>query len=417
MNDTKDSQSDPHGDAGTTADAPLHGLLAEYDSPGALIAAAKKVRDAGYTKWDTFTPFPVHGIDRAMGIKMTVLPWIVLGAALTGLATAIWMQWWMNAVDYPWIVSGKPFWSIPANVPIMFELTVLFAAITALMAMLVLNGLPHPSHPLDFKRRFARVTDDKFFLLIQVADPKFDDESTRALLEKTDPAVLDDVLEDRVTSDKLPTPVVYGLIVLAAASTVPFAYFAMARESTSRDPRIHAVGDMDWQPKYKAQRENTFFADNRAERPEIPGTVAVGDLDLDDHFFRGKNAAGAWARTFPEQVAIDDTTMARGQERYGIYCAPCHGLGGDGDGMVSKRAEALAEGTWVPPTNFKQDHLRQQPIGQLFNTITHGIRNMPPYGHQISPADRWAILLYVRALQRTQTTPQDLTEAERGALK
>jgi mono/diheme cytochrome c family protein len=417
MNDKHDDKSDSDRDAGTAADAPLHGLLAEYDTPGALIAASKKVRDAGYTKWDTFTPFPVHGIDRAMGIKMTILPWIVLGAALAGLATAIWMQWWMNAVDYPWIISGKPFWSIPANVPIMFELTVLFAAITALLAMLVLNGLPHPSHPLDFKRRFARVTDDKFFLLVQAADPKFDDEDTRELLEGTSPAVLDDVLEDRVTSDKMPAGLVYTLIVVAAASTVPFAFFAMAREAKSRSPRIHAIGDMDWQPKYKAQRQNTFFPDERAARLPVPGTVAVGALDLDDHFYRGKNAAGGWARTFPEQVAIDDATMKRGEERYGIYCVPCHGATGDGDGMVAKRADLLAEGTWVPPTNFKQDHLRQQPIGQLFNTITHGIRNMPPYGHQITPADRWAILLYVRALQRTQTTPTDLTEAERGALK
>lgn len=130
--------------------------------------------------------------------------------------------------------------------------------------------------------------------------------------------------------------------------------------------------------------------------------MAVGHLDLDDHFYRGKGPGGAWARTFPDQVTIDDATMARGQERYNVYCSPCHGLTGAGDGMVAKRADALAEGTWVPPTNVNQDHLRQQPIGQLFNTITHGIRNMPPYGHQIEPADRWAILLYVRALQRAE---------------
>lgn len=417
MNDTHDSHSEPDRGAGTEVTAPLYGLLAEYDNPGALIAASRKVRDAGYTKWDTFTPFPVHGIDRAMGIKMTILPWFVMAAAMTGLATAIWLQWWTNGVDYPWIISGKPFFSIPANVPIMFELTVLFSAITALVSMLVLNGLPHPSHPLDFKRRFARVTDDKFFLLVEARDPKFDEESTRELLDSTHPAVLDEVAEDRVTSDKLPRALVYGLIVVTTAAFVPFAFFAMSRESRSRDPRIHAIGDMDWQPKYKAQRVNTFFADDRAAREPVAGTVPVGELDLDDHFHRGKDANGAWARTFPDQVAIDDATMKRGEQRYNIYCTPCHGLTGAGDGMVAKRADALAEGTWIPPTNVKQDHLRQQPVGQLFNTITHGIRNMPPYGHQIAPADRWAILLYVRALQRTETVATDLTDAERGALK
>ena len=154
----------------------LHGILAEYDTPDQLISAATKVREAGFEKWDTYSPFPVHGIDQAMGIKMTILPWLTLCAGLTGLATAITMQWWMNAYDYPWLISGKPIWSIPANVPIMFELTVLFSAITTLVGMLMLNGLPHPSHPLDLVKRFARVTDDKFFLLIQAADAKFDEQ-------------------------------------------------------------------------------------------------------------------------------------------------------------------------------------------------------------------------------------------------
>jgi mono/diheme cytochrome c family protein len=417
MNDIVEEKSGAFRDTGSAVDAPLHGLLAEYDSAAALIAASRKVRDAGYTKWDTFTPFPVHGIDRAMGIKMTILPWIVMGAALTGLATAIWLQWWTNAVDYPWIISGKPFWSIPASVPIYFELTVLFSAITALGSMLVLNGLPYPSHPLDLKRRFARVTDDRFFLLVEARDPKFDEELTRELLESTHPAVLDDVPEDRVTPDKLPRALIYGLIVLATAVLLPFAYFAKSRETRSPDRRIHAVADMDWQPKFKAQRMNTFFADHRAAREPVEGTVAVGGLDLDDHFYRGKDPGGAWARTFPEQVSIDEQTMHRGQERFEIYCSPCHGLTGDGTGMVAKRADALAEGTWIPPTDMRQEHLKQQPIGQLFNTITHGVRNMPPYGHQIPTADRWAILLYVRALQRTHTAVTDLTEAERGALK
>src|SRR6187402_3759182 len=165
----------------------LHGILAEYDTPDQLLSAAKTVREAGFEKWDTYSPFPVHGIDAAMGIKMTILPWLTLCAGLTGLATAITMQWWMNAYDYPWLISGKPIWSIPANVPIMFELTVLFSAITTLVAMLVLNNLPTPAHPLDFVKRFARSTDDRFFLLIEAADPKFDEERTQKLIDDTHP--------------------------------------------------------------------------------------------------------------------------------------------------------------------------------------------------------------------------------------
>ncbi len=410
--------SDKHTDKKSEpAEAPLHGLLAEYETPHALIQASKQVRDAGFKQWDTYTPFPVHGIDGAMGIKPTVLPWIVFGAGLTGLTTGILLQWWTNAYDYSFLVSGKPFWSIPANVPIMFELTVLFSALTTLTAMLVLNGLPHPSHPLDLNRRFAKVTDDRFFLLIQASDPKFDEDETRKLLEGTDPSALDDLAEDRSTPAELPKGLVYGLVIFVVASLVPFALIARARESKSEKTRIHIIPDMDSQTKYKAQRMNPVFGDDRAMRPQMAETIAVGDLEADDHFYRGQ-VDGQWARTFPSQVPVTDATMQRGQERFGIYCTPCHGQVGHGDGMINVRAQALAQGTWVPPSDLTQDYIHKQPVGQLFNTITHGIRNMPAYGPQIPPEDRWAIVLYVRALQRSRAaTIQDVPEAERGSLK
>lgn len=401
----------------TTRPAALHGLLAEYDSPTAILSASRKIRDAGFSRWDTFTPFPVHGIDKAMGIKMTILPWFVLVAGLTGLASAILLQWWTNSYDYPWLISGKPIWSIPANVPIMFEMTVLFAGLTTLIGMLVLNNLPLPSHPLDFVKRFARSTDDRFFLLIEAADPKFDEEATKKLLEGTNPAAVEAVQEDNKTPNRLPTGIIYAIVILGVASAVPFALAAKARYSKSASPRIHAVGDMDWQPKYKAQRENTVFADGRATRLPDPNTVAVGELREDRHFYEGK-VGGGFARTFPPQVRLDDLTMQRGQERYGIYCAPCHGLGGEGNGMVAKRAEELQQGTWVPPTNLTQDYLRNQPVGELFHSISNGIRNMPPYAPQVSTSDRWAIIMYLRALQRGHASKTaKLSPSELGAAK
>lgn len=397
--------------------APVHGLLAEYDTPPQLLHAAKKIREAGFTKWDTYSPFAVHGIDEAMGIKMTKLPWFTLGAGLTGLATAILLQWWTNSHDYPWIISGKPLWSIPANVPIMFELTVLISAITTLVGMLMLNNLPLPSHALDQVRRFARVTDDKFFLMIEAADPKFDDVDTRELLNSTHPVALEVVLEDRVTEDKLPTGLVYALVIVAVASVVPFALAAKARYTRSSSPRIHIIQDMDSEPKYKAQRENSFFADNRADRPAIDGTVAVGDSRDDDHFYKGKQS-GTWSRTFPSEIALNEATMDRGRQRFGIYCTPCHGQVGQGDGMVAKRADLLQQGTWVSPTNITQPYLREMPVGQLFNSITNGVRTMPAYGPQIKTEDRWAIIMYVRALQRSRNgSVSDLPADARAGIK
>jgi mono/diheme cytochrome c family protein len=409
--------SDEHKPTVKAGPAPVHGLLAEYDTPSQILHAAKVVRKAGFTKWDTYTPFAVHGIDDAMGIKMTILPWFTLCAGLVGLATAIALQWWTNAHDYPWIISGKPFWSIPANVPIMFELTVLLSAITTLVGMLMLNNLPHPSHPLDQVRRFARVTDDKFFLMIEASDPKFDDAETRDLLRSTHAVAIEAVLEDRVTEDKLPAGLVYGLIIVAVASVVPFALAAKARYTKSDSPRIHIIQDMDSQPKYKAQRENTFFADGHADRPAIDGTVAVGDTRDDDKFYKGKEG-DAWARTFPSQIALNEATMDRGRERFGIYCTPCHGQVGMGDGMVAKRADSLAQGTWIPPTNVTQEYLRQMPVGELFNSISNGIRNMPGYAAQIKTEDRWAIIMYLRALQRSRSgSVNDVPPDARASLK
>lgn len=180
------------------------GLMAEYDDVGSLIAAAEQVRDAGYTHWDCHTPFPVHGLDRAMGMKKTILPWIVLGAALTGIATAILLQFYVNSPitatawtgilgSYPMVFSGKPYWSLPANVPIIFELTVLFSALTTFSCVWLLNGLPMFYHPTSNNARFRKVTDDKFFIVIEAKDSKFHLKNTAELLLTTHSAAVEEI--------------------------------------------------------------------------------------------------------------------------------------------------------------------------------------------------------------------------------
>lgn len=173
----------------------LYGLMTEFESAALLMEAVEKTRDEGFTKWDVHTPFPVHGMDDAMGIRGTRLPFIVLIAAATGLGLATLMQWWMNAVDYPFLISGKPLFGIPANVPVMFELTVLFSAFAAFFGMWVLNGLPRWYHPLFTSRRFRRATQDRFFIVIEAADPRFDRERTGEFLASLGGAVVEEVNE------------------------------------------------------------------------------------------------------------------------------------------------------------------------------------------------------------------------------
>jgi len=160
----------------------LVGLLAEYDNVDRILNAARAVRRAGFTRWDVHSPFPIHGIDYAMGIRPTILPWVVLGGGLTGLFGGIWLQWYCNAYDYPFMISGKPFWSFPANIPVIFEMTVLFSALTAVFGMLGLSKLPQLYNPLFKHDRFRRVTSDRFFIVIDSSDRKFDEARTTQLL-------------------------------------------------------------------------------------------------------------------------------------------------------------------------------------------------------------------------------------------
>ena len=160
------------------------GLLAEFDSVDALLAALEKVREAGFQRFDTFAPFPIHGLDESMGIRMSRLPWLVAGGGATGAATALLLQWFTNGFDYPYLISGKPLFGLPAAIPITFELTVLFASIGAFIGLMAANRLPQLYHPVFPSERFRRrATTDGFYVAIESSDPAYDPERTRAFLE------------------------------------------------------------------------------------------------------------------------------------------------------------------------------------------------------------------------------------------
>ncbi|HET9300261.1 MAG TPA: DUF3341 domain-containing protein [Candidatus Polarisedimenticolaceae bacterium] len=163
---------------------PCFGVLAQFRDPAALTRACQAVRDAGFTKWDAHSPFPVHGLDGAMGLKRSILPGIIFVAAMLGAVGALALQGWTSAVDYPLVISGKPLFSWQAFVPIIFELAVLCGALAAVFGMLGLNQLPTLYHPLFASRAFERASDDGFFISIEAWDPKFDVERNAAFLRE-----------------------------------------------------------------------------------------------------------------------------------------------------------------------------------------------------------------------------------------
>jgi len=231
----------------------------------------------------------------------------------------------------------------------------------------------------------------------------------------------------------MPRWMLYALGALGAVSLVPLAFVARARSAHSDKPRIHIIPDMDNQDRYESQAGNAAFADGRAMRPPIQGTVPFGDAQADDALYRGSQLVmqqpepvdyeegsleDLFVASFEEQpvhsfpMQVTQGVLERGQERFDIFCAPCHGLSGYGDGMIDKRAAELQEGTWTIPSNLHDKPLREKPVGYLYQVVTHGARSMPAYGPQIPVEDRWAIVAYLKTLQRSQDASIDDVPAE-----
>lgn len=502
----------------------LHGVTAEFDSVDSLMAACERIRDAGYKLTDAYTPFPVHGIDKALGIKPTALPWITFAGGLTGCLIGLFMQVWMNAIDYPYIISGKPYISLPAFIPVTFELTILLASFGSFLGMLALNKLPKFSNPVFTNPRFDRATDDRFFLYIDAKDARFELEGVRRLLSDCSPLEVENVVEDD-TPTAMPRFIMPTLGVLALLALLPPLIIARMRVTNSDSPRFHVMFDMDFAPSKRAQEVTTLFADGRAMRPDVPGTVSRGQLGYDVNFQTGidfevlakldpdraarlvtlpqqsddppasdENTAAAtdqaeepqaadsdespaepdaaqtdsdpseaqpeeadepdadsddasaepadaqsatqdpaspdlepqaadaavetvdntpWLEEIP--VPVDRAFLEKGREQYDVYCVVCHGVGGLGNGLVNRRAQRILSQWWIPPSSLHDSTLYREnyPDGKLFSTITHGIRKMPGYGSQIQARDRWAIVAYVRALQKSRNAEMDDIPADR----
>jgi mono/diheme cytochrome c family protein len=435
----------------------LVGILAEFSSPDALVHACDQARQAGIRRMDAYSPFPVHGIDPAIGIRRTRLPFLVLAVGLSGLFLALGLQYTVNATDaigpfpgYPFLISGKPLFSLPANIPVTFEVIVLSSAFATLFGSLALNGLPKFANPLHRIPRFKKATNNGFFLMIEADDPNYNPRQIRNQLEQWGAGAIEEVQLD-LTDQKLPAFVKMVFVLLLALCTLPPALIYRARGDSNSLPRLHFNPDMDWQYKSQAQQiapnigldeknPDWVFADQRAMRGEVPGTVIRGQLRDDSAFFSGiatlatgtaglnderqyvstsvaqdgsapQDVAAAppepnWISSFPEQFEVNAETMARGKQRFDIYCAVCHGTTGAGDGMVNKRAmslNALQKANWTSAKSLHDHTVINQPVGRIFDTISNGRGTMGPYKSQITVADRWAIVLYIKALQESMS--------------
>jgi mono/diheme cytochrome c family protein len=224
---------------------------------------------------------------------------------------------------------------------------------------------------------------------------------------------------------RLPRPpfwlIAIGLVAVVG-SWIPLSLAARGRSAKSGEPRIALLQDMAIQPKLREQQTDTIFADERAMRPRVAGTVARGDVEEDDQYYRGFHLVhddvtgvtkAVFYRGFPKQVELTSDLLARGQQRFNIYCSACHGMDGMGKGPVNQRASELQDQemyatNWTQAANLHAPNVVGEEEGNIFNTITNGVRNMPPYGNQVPVEDRWAIIAYLRALQFSQNAPRSV---------
>ena len=209
-----------------------------------------------------------------------------------------------------------------------------------------------------------------------------------------------------------------AFLIFVVVSWIPLVVGAKRRVQTTESPQVHIFQDMDNQPRYRGQQASAVFADGRTIRPPVVGAVSRGNLELDDHLYRGFSRGGdgkaEFLKGFPREVKVTQQFLQRGQLQFNIYCAPCHGNDGSGQGPVHQRAVALQDPKWVPPSSLHDATVRARTEGHLYNTVTNGIRNMAGYASQITRAeDRWAVVAYVRALQLSQNAPSDVVPEEK----
>ncbi len=367
----------------------LFAVAALFDTPDQIIHAAEKVSGSGYKKFDVLTPYPVHGMDDAMNLKPSSIGWVALVAGISGTSLAFLMIWWMVGVNYPNIFGGKPFFNIPASIPIMFELTVLISALTLVGSLIsIFMKLPANANPLMDTDFIKSVTSDKYGLYIEAKDPKFNIDEVTAMFQALGASSISNINEvlyelgdtknlllskkfvSAIVGTSLVTAVVTYLILNVVLFLPPFDW-------------------MHFQPRVDPQTDSKFFKDGFSMRRPVEGTIARGFIP-----YEFKGMPDSMVVVTPNPLPVNQKVLDLGKKRFDTYCSPCHGYYGKGDSRLRGQFPVPPTLLSVKVTNWKD--------ANIYHVITNGQNTMPSYASSISRDDRWAIIHYLRVLQRSQ---------------
>ena len=364
-------------------------IVGVFDREADVIAATQASRAGGYAIEDVYTPYAVHGLDRAMGLKPSWLPWACFAFGASGLVFAILLQFWTSAVAWPINVGGRPWNSLPAFVPVMFELMVLSAGVGTVLVFFVARRLRPGKSVVAFD---LSTTNDRFILVLDGEGPS-DIRDVRRLLESFHATAVDErqvaaasALERRPHATRR-LNVGLGVALLATLG----GYWSLGvdplRPNVEFMPSnmVHAVSAQTF-------AASSVLPGGRTLQVPPPGSIARGMLPL-HYAATPEDAARAGAELSSPFQPDDPAAVARGASVYATFCQVCHGAGGLGDGPVTTRG-------FPPPLSLLADHARQIRYGQIFHILTYGQKNMPSYAAQIPREDRWKVILRVRQLQR-----------------
>jgi len=361
-------------------------VLGLFDSAQALVKATPTVRAGRIGRLEAYTPYPVHGIDEALGLRRSPLAGMVLVAGFLGAATALFFQWWMSAVDYPIPTGGKALFSWQAFVPIMFEVTVLLATFTAGLGMLLLlNRLPFFGHPMLSSEAIASVTRDKFALAVEADGPALDVEAAKAVLLAAGAETLEVVHQP--LSEAPPSyrfVVRTGLAILVSCLVAGIGMYWAVKLFPVLPPMVH----MQEQVKLVPQKSSAFFKDGHGMRLPVEGTVARGYMP---YSFSDQEEAAVLVNPLPRTREI----LQQGRESWNHHCTVCHGALGNG-------LATLTAAYGAKPANLQARSFREYPDGKIYHVIMAGKNAMPSYAAELTEEERWGVVHYVRVLQRAQ---------------
>jgi mono/diheme cytochrome c family protein len=375
----------------TTMSETSYAVLGIFDTPNALMQAIPKARAARLGTVEAYTPYPIHGIDEALGLRRSPLGGMVLVMGVLGAVTALGFQYWISAIDYPIITGGKSAGSWEAFIPIMFEVTVLFATFTAGLGMLfLLNKLPFFGHPVLSSKAISGITRDRYALALEAEDESFDSAAAAQVLR--DAGALEIELLpalDRspfLTSDFI-LRTLGGIFVACVVSG--FAMFFL----TKWFPLLAPMKHMQDQPRLNAQKGSTFFKDGHGMQLPVAGTVARGYLPTATGT---QDAAATLVNPLPRTKEV----FAIGRRAYANRCEVCHGAIGNGVGSLTSAYGGKA-------ANLQAQQFRDYPDGKIYWVLVNGKNNMPSHAPYLSESERWAVVHYVRALQRAQNAKDE----------